>query len=259
VARQWGKTAVLAGSSHLGENGLFLLDYLLRGLRVVVMLSIWRLLLEGDTDASMTLGAVLTYALLSEVFLAQLVLRTDLTEALWQGSIATHLVRPMGIVGQYAAPMVGRWGVDFALFSLPLLLLAPLLGVDPLPASGTALALFVVSLGLSISVGLALDFFFAALTVALEQTVWLIEYARSALTGLLSGVVIPLVLLPWGLGDVIELLPFASLAWAPLAIYTGAADASALLVRQALWSVVLWPVALWMWRAGREKLAAAGG
>ena len=37
---------------------------------------------------------------------------------------------------------------------------------------------------------------------------------------LMSGALLPLAYYPWGLGEVFAWLPFAAMAWAPLAIYT---------------------------------------
>jgi ABC-type uncharacterized transport system permease subunit len=86
-----------------------------------------------------------------------------------------------------------------------------------------------------------------------------ISRVRDAVTTLLSGSLLPLVMLPWGIGNVFAWLPFASMASAPLKIYTGTGDPLWLLPVQAAWSVVLWPAALWLWRANREKLVAYGG
>ena len=259
VWRQWWKNAAMAASSS-ADSPLFLFDYLLRALRVLVLLSIWRMILgEPGVRSPLPLETVLTYVLIAEVFAEQLSVRTELQNAFWQGTIAMHFLRPMGIVAQFASHTLGRWALDFALFSLPLLALSGWLGVSPLPAGGAAAGLFALSLGLAIAVGLALEFLFAALTVALEQPVWLIDFVRRALTGLLAGFVIPLSLMPWGLGAILELLPFATLVWAPLAIYTGAGDAARLLALQGFWCVVLWPTALWVWNASREKVVGYGG
>lgn len=258
--RHYGKTATMAASSAVGESWLFLFDYLLRFLRVVVLLAVWRTILPAHGSVSgMTLGAVLTYTLISETFAEQLSGQTQLTTELWNGSIASRLLLPMSMVEHYAADMCGRWLVDFALFSCPLLVLSPLFGVNPLPASFAAGATFVLSLVLAISVGLALDFFFVGLAIALEQTIWIISRMRAAITTLLSGALIPLALLPWGLGNVFAWLPFASMASAPLRIYTGTGDPLPLLLVQAGWSIVLWPLTLWLWRANREKLVGYGG
>jgi ABC-type uncharacterized transport system permease subunit len=165
----------------------------------------------------------------------------------------------MHLVAAFASEMTGGWVVYLCCFGLPLLALAPLLGVDPRPASASAGAWFAVSLLLSISVGLALDFGFAALTVALEQPVWLVQWVRGSLFLIAGGSLIPLALLPWGLGDVFGWLPFASLAWAPLAIYTGMGEPLPLVATQLGWSLVLWPLASWLFRAHREKVVGYGG
>jgi ABC-2 type transport system permease protein len=250
----------MAATSLTGDSLLFLVDYLLRLVRVAVLLSIWRIVMDGRGPVSgMTLSAVLTYTLVSEVFADQLTPRTHLEEALWEGTIATRMLQPMNMVGQFAAEMWGQWTVSFGLFSLPLLLLSPLLGVDPRPAGWGAAALFAVSLLLAMSVGLALEFIFGGLVVAMQESVWLVAQVRRAVTLLLSGAVLPLALLPWGLGSVFQLLPFASLASTPLKLYTGTGDPLLLLLLQVAWSVLLWPFAGWLWRRYRERLASHGG
>jgi ABC-2 type transport system permease protein len=142
---------------------------------------------------------------------------------------------------------------------VPLLLVSPLFGVDPSPANPVAGGLFVVSLGLAIVVGLAVECLFGIFTVAMDQPVWLVNYVRVALATLLSGSLLPLAYYPWNLGEVFAWLPPASMAWAPLAIYTAADDPTILLFRQLLWAVVLWPLAAWQWRRHREKLSSYGG
>src|SRR6202011_5451871 len=102
-------------------------------------------------------------------------------------------------------------------------------------ANAVAGALFVVSLGLAVIVGLAIEVLFGALTMALEQPVWLIERARVAIATLLSGSLLPLSFYPWGLGDVFGWSPFAAMAWAPLAIYTGTGQPAALMTSQVVW------------------------
>lgn len=250
----------MAATSAVGESRLFLIDYLVRMVRVVVLLAIWRTILPTHGAVSgMTLGAVLTYTLIAEVFHEQLACTTEVTSDLWQGTIANRLMMSMTIVEHYAADMVGRWAVGLCLFSLPLMLVAPLLGVNPLPASPGAAARFVLSLPLAISVGLALEFLFAGFIIALEQAPWVIDRIRKAITLVLSGSLLPLALLPWGIGSVFAWLPFASMASAPLQIYTGTGNAALLLLVQAGWSIVLWPLTLWLWRANREKLVGYGG
>ena len=253
------KTAAMS-AAVIGDSPLFLIGYALRLLRVIVLLSLWRTIL-GDQAATgpMSLASVLTYTLVAEVFGEQLNVRTTLNQAFWEGTLVIRFLRPMGLVRQLAAEMVGGWGVDFVLFSIPLFLVAPILGVDPRPASPQAGALFVVSLCAAVLVGLAMELVFGALVVALEQPVWLIEYIRAAVATLLSGALLPLAYYPWGLGELFAWLPFASMAWAPLAIYTAAGEPLSLIGRQVAWVLILWQFGSWLWRQNREKLVAYGG
>ncbi|MCA1597060.1 MAG: hypothetical protein LC772_11645, partial [Chloroflexi bacterium] len=132
--RQYGKTAVMEAAGLTGDSWLFLIDYLLRFLRMVLLLSLWRMILTGKGPVSgMTLGSVLTYTLTSELFAEAFTPRTDLEWTLRDGSIATRFLRPMGLFGQFSCQMLGRFGLSFLLFSLPLLLISRWLGVNPLP------------------------------------------------------------------------------------------------------------------------------
>jgi ABC-2 type transport system permease protein len=260
LLRKYHATAQMAATAYMSDSRYFLADYLLRFLRVALLLSIWRTLLAGRGAVSgLTMGAVLTYTLIAEVFGEQLACRAGIEDAFWEGTVVTRFLRPMGAVGQFASEMAGRWAFTFCTFSLPLLLLAPALGVNPAPASLASGALFVVSLALAVSIGLALEFLFAALMVALELSVWLIGNFRAAVGTLLSGALLPLALLPWGLGHVFAWLPFASMASAPLRIYTGTGSPPLLMAVQAGWALLLWPVAGWLWRANRERMVSHGG
>src|SRR5262245_34300289 len=152
------RTAAMSAGSQT-DSPLFLLDYALRLLRVLVLLAVWRTIFseQATTGAEMSLAAVLTYTLISEVFAEQLRVRTTLVLAFWEGTVVLRFLRPMGLVRQFAAEMAGRWSVNFLLFSIPLLAIAPVLGVDPRPVSPPAGGLFVASLGLAIGVGIAID------------------------------------------------------------------------------------------------------
>ena len=260
LLHKYWKTASLAATGQLGDSPLFFLGYLFRFLRVAVLLSLWRTILAGKGAVSgMTLETILTYTLIAEVFRDQFTCRTEIESALWQGTIGNYFLRPAGVFAQFAAQMFGEWLFGFCLFSLPLLLAAPLLGVDPLPAGPLAAGLFLLSLGLAIAVGLALDLFFGALVVYLEHNVYNAYQLRQALVTLLSGSLIPLALLPWDLGELFAYLPFAATASVPLQIYVGVGDAPRLLALQIFWTLIIWGLASWFWRFNRERLVCHGG
>lgn len=258
--RQYWKTATMAASGSVGESPLFLLDYLLRFLRVVVLLTLWRTIFAGKSlHAGMGLETVLTYTLAAEVFRHQLECRgSGLGWAIWEGAIATRLLRPMGMFSQFAAALFGEWMLSFATFSVPLLLVSPWLGVHPMPADVLSGLAFLLSLGLAVSVGLAIEFIFGTLVV-LMQNMWAAQVVRDSAVTVLSGAVLPLALLPWGLGGVLTWLPFASMASAPLQIYVGEGNPGFLMALQLGWSAVLWPLAFHLWSANQERLVSYGG
>jgi ABC-type uncharacterized transport system permease subunit len=155
--------------------------------------------------------------------------------------------------------MVGGWGLNLCLFSVPLFLISPLLGVNAFPPEPAAAGWFGISLVFTIAVGLAMDIIFAALVVFFEHSVYAITQIRNAVSTLLSGALLPLALFPWGIGEVFSWLPFASMASALLRIYTGTGDVFKLIGIQAGWCLILWPLALWLWRTNRERMVSHGG
>jgi ABC-type uncharacterized transport system permease subunit len=155
--------------------------------------------------------------------------------------------------------MMGPVALGIGLFSLPLLALSPLLGVDPRPAGWEAGALFLISLCLAVAVSLAIEYLFSGCAVALKMHPYAINSLRAAVWAVFSGAFLPLALLPWGLERVFEWLPFAATASIPLKIYVGSGDPAQMLAAQVLWVGALWPAVVWLWRANRERMVAFGG
>ncbi|NKB72235.1 MAG: hypothetical protein GKR89_34590 [Candidatus Latescibacteria bacterium] len=254
------KTALLAATGQASDNWLFLLNYSLRLLRVLVLLALWRIILAGRGPVGgMSLDQVLTYTLVAAAFADQLPPRTALQEALWDGSIANRFLRPVNLLAQFAAESVGLWAFNFCFFSLPLLAGAYWLGVNPWPASPAAGLAFLFSLTLSIGVGLALEVWFAALMIRMDGALHSVLKLREAMVPLLSGAFLPLALMPWGLGEIFTWLPFAAAASAPLRLYTGSGEVGPLLLLQAVWCLLLWGVARLLWSRERENLVIHGG
>jgi ABC-type uncharacterized transport system permease subunit len=253
-------TVRIAALGPLSDGLWAIFSVALRFVRVLILLAIWPTLIPaGSSVSGYRLGAVLTYSLVAEVFSAQLDVRTPIGTALWNGAIATRFTWPMPLATQYAAEMAGEWALPLLLVSAPLLLLAPLLGVDPRPASPADVPLFLVSLGLAIAVGVAIDMAAAVLIVRIDLGPTVLDAARAVVQAICSGAWVPLALLPFHLGAVFQWLPFASAASAPLRIYTGTGDPLPLIALQAAWLVVLVVAVRAAWRASRERVALYGG
>jgi len=253
-------TVRIAAFGPLSDGPWALSTVALRFVRVLILLAIWRTLIpQGTVVSGYGLGSILTYSLVAEVFAAQLNVRTPIATALWDGTIATRFMRPMPVATQYAAEMTGEWALPALLVSAPLLLLAPLLGVDPLPASPARLPLFLASLVLAVAIGLAIDMACTVLIVRIDLGPWVLDAARAVVQAICSGAWVPLALLPFHLGALFDWLPFASAASAPLRIYTGTGDPYRLIALQAAWVVVLVVAVRAAWSASRERVVLYGG
>ena len=99
VVRSYSKTAAMSAAGSIGDSPLFVVDYLLRFIRVALLLAIWRTLFaHRAVVGGLPLTTVLTYTLIGEVFSEMLSGYTGLTEAFWDGSIGSRFLRPMSWV-----------------------------------------------------------------------------------------------------------------------------------------------------------------
>lgn len=261
ATRKFWVTAGMAARSRRGYGMMFLIHSLLRVIRVAVLLSLWRILLRDKPEVDgMTLPTLLTYTLIAEVFAEQMEARTGIDDLIWDGTITTRFQQPLPLVGIVTAELFGKWNDGFWTMSVPLLLVAPFLGISPLPAHGVVGGLlFVLSLALAVVVGLALDMIFSAILIVWGANIWILSDLRAAVATLLTGAFLPFALMPWGLGDMFQWLPFAAMASAPLQIFTGLGHVPTLLLMQAVWAIVLTLVAWRVWNFARERIVSQGG
>ena len=163
--------------------------------------------------------------------------------------------RPLSVLGQLISHTFGGWLPMLTLFSLPMAIISPLIGVSLRSES----LWFFISLFLCISLGFAIDVLFACLSIKLRNMSWLISRIRAAIIALLSGTVIPISFLPLGFNKLMEFQPFASLGGAPLSIFVGVAEHSTVLSLQIIWNLILWPAALLAFNKSQEGMVSYGG
>jgi ABC-2 type transport system permease protein len=237
----------------------FLGGYFVRLVRTLLLLSIWRAVLP-QSNAADQLDEVLRYTLLAGIFWEQIDVVTTASTTFWEGTASVRFLRPLNVFGQYVSETIGKWIPGLLFFSIPLILLSPVLGVDLQPLSLSTLCIFAGSLLLGIMSGFAFDFILTGLMVYLGNANYIAVQIRNALTMLLSGALIPLYLLPFGIGKVLEWLPFATMAAAPLSIYAGtSANTGRMILLQSGWCIILWIMAVVVWKLNRQKLVVFGG
>ena len=222
---------------------------------LIPLIFLWRVVMSSGVDVGMSLEQMLTYAFVSSILADMLVVQTAASGWLSEGVLMKLYGRPLPVFGQLAAQTVGGWMPELLMFSLPMTLIAPLIGVNLIPAS----PLFVLSLLLCVSLGFAMELMVACLSIKLRNMNWLIGRMRMAIITVFSGTIIPIRLLPFGLAEVMRFQPFASLGGAPLTIFVGSANIPETLALQVLWNLVLWPVALLVWKKSQEGMVSYGG
>lgn len=243
------------------DGGLFyvLSGYVLKLSTMVILLLLWRSLADQGADlGGLSLEQLLAYTLLASVLSEQLNVVTPATTAFWEGSLISRYIRPMPVLMQMMAETAGGWLPGLLLYSLPMLLLSPLLGVS-LHNLMTHGPLILMSLLLAIALGFAMDFLFASLVIYIKNASYTAYYIRQTVISLFSGALIPFALLPWGIGRLLALLPFGSVASAPLLVATGSDHPWRLLAMQLFWNAVLWPIALLTFKKSEERMVSYGG
>lgn len=256
--RPYIATARLAAYIPAREMGMLLAAALLRLAVFTVLVAVWSSFDAATLDAAgVSLSYLITYTAIAQALALLMNPHTSLNEFISGGRIGVRLTWPVGMARLFAAEWCGGvlWStvvssVAIAVVGVPLGLYYPGL---------MQLALFVVSLTLAVLVGLAVDYAFALLTARLNNGIWFANSIRQAFTAIVAGAIIPLTIMPWRIGDALQYLPFASMASAPLQVYTSAPNTWSLLLLQVLWVTVLWSgLRFWSVKIG-NSLAAAGG
>lgn len=241
--------------SYFGFVNL-LAQYLLQIGGLAALLMIWRsLFLQGVDTEGMKLEQFYTYTVLSTMLAPLLNIHTPASGWLHDGTMLGLYQRPAGVFAQLAAHTIGGWGMRLLCLSLPVLLISLVSGLDMRPVN----LLFFPSLVLSVLQGFAVDFLFACLLIRMRNLEWTVHCLREALTALFTGSLIPFAVLPWGIGNFLQLSPFGTLAGAPLGIYTGLSEPETILIAQIIWNLILWPLAMYCFKASGERMVSYGG
>ncbi len=250
------KTAQLSALEKLNGGIAFLLpDIFIKVCTLIPLLYLWRVVMASGAEVGMSVEQMLGYTTMSSLLADLLVVKTAASGWLSEGVLLKLYGRPLPVLGQLVAQTIGGWFPMLMLFSLPMAVLAPLFGAGLIPAS----PLFALSLFLCVTLGFAVDFLFACLTIKLRNVSWLVGRMRMAIAAVFSGTVIPIQLMPFGLDAALKHQPFAYLGGATLSIYVGAAEPVETIALQIFWNLVLWPLALFIWNKSQEGVVSYGG
>ena len=165
----------------------------------------------------------------------------DVRQQVRTGAVATELIKPLDLYGLWYARAVAQASAPTLLRALPMIAIAlAFLGLQPPASVAAAFAWMAATLGAVL---------LAASITALQSVVLLVTVSGEGLAQLvpitvyiLSGLVVPMPLLPVGLQRVLEWLPFRGVMDTPLRLWSGhlpAASAPALIAHQLVWTCVI--------------------
>lgn len=174
---KYAATARMAARGKTNGGVLYLLpEMVLKIVYLVPLMCIWRSVTAGGYEAEMSVSQLMSYTYVNVLFADMMIVNTCLSAWDYDTKSMEMFTRPMPAFGQVISRTAGEWVPMLLLFSLPMFLAAPFLGIRVLPES-----LWVFpSLILSVSLGFAFEFLFFCVTVRLRNVAWLTCVIRSA-------------------------------------------------------------------------------
>jgi ABC-2 type transport system permease protein len=233
---------------------------------VFAKVAIWMSIYAGIGGATggVTLPEMITYAILGGAVISAwpwTVLVRRISDQIKTGDVAVFLLKPLRYPAMQLANEIGVVAFQVLAVIVPVVAITGLTyGLVP-PASffhGLAYPAFLL-LGFGILFLLAL---IAGLLAFWLLTAFSMEWLLQALLSLLSGVLVPLWFFPPAVAAMIVHLPFAYVAFHPMAVYLGKLDPAATGATFAIgvgWALALAAFAAWLWHRAARRIVVQGG
>lgn len=217
----------------------------------------------GGAAQPMSLNQVITYVWLGQATIRLLIQSGDgdVQAMIRSGTVAYEMLRPVDLYTFWYSRALAGLVAPVFLRAVPMLILAKLMLGLAWPVSVLAGLTWIASVGLAFLLGAAIS---AILTVTL---IWTISGAGvnrllGTLMWLLSGIVVPLPLLPDWSQPVISILPFRGMLDTPNRIYTGdipVCHALPAIAHQVAWTIGLVLVGRALLARAARRLVIQGG
>jgi ABC-2 type transport system permease protein len=236
----------------------------------LTMLMIYEAFYQQGAATPISFPQLASYVWLGQGLLAMVPWNVDgdIRAMVRTGAVATELCRPIDLYNLWFARAVAWRTAPTMLRALPMAVLAmvvlPAVGLGawrlqpPSLAGGCAFGLALLG---AVAVSCAIS---TLLHISLLWTLsgdGLVTISASAVS-LLSGLIVPLPLMPSWARATLEWLPFAGVVDAPFRLYAGSLPPSQLglvLARQLGWTLILVGAGRWLMKRGLARLVVQGG
>ncbi len=262
----WRGYAALAGmesKKFLVYHWSVVVDLIKNLIATVVFVYFWRALYANTASiAGLTLDTTLAYVLLARIFqpLGGFILVSAFGSLLRHGDLAHIQLRPLDIQLAYYVQNWASVVVDLGR-QVPVALMALLVFHLQWPTNPAVWGVFVVSALLGRSVLFCFDYILGC--VAFYTTsAWGLGFAIFGLSLFVGGGLVPLVMLPDWLRQIVLNTPFAQAFYVPISLLSGVAplsEAPRLLLIQFLWLLGLAPLSRLVFAVAIRRVTIQGG
>jgi len=265
-ALNWRGYAALAGmetKKFLVYHWSVVVDLIKNLIATVVFVYFWRALYANTASiAGLTLDATLAYILLARIFqpLGNFILVSEFGHLMHQGGIAHIQLRPLDIQLAYYAENWATLLVGLGR-QVPVALVALLVFHLPWPTNPAVWGVFIVSALLGRSVLFCFDYILGCVSFY-TTSAWGLGFAVFGLSLFVGGGLVPLVMLPDWLRQIVLNTPFAQAFYVPISLLSGVAplsDAPRLLLTQLLWLLGLAPLSRLVFSVAIRRVTVQGG
>jgi len=253
---------------HFHSTAIYRFDFWMRVSSIFILMYgtrwLWITLYSQRPGAfGVSLGQMVTYTVLSMAITNLFFTGPPYYMAgqVRSGAIDGDLLKPMDFHFHMLARSTGEMIFRIFTITIPGMLAGYFLFDLQLPASVQSGVMFVVAFLLGYLVNFHLEFLLGALSMVTLE-IDNIDWAFHATTRFFSGQYVPLWFFPGLLGTLAAILPFRSIFFVPLSIYTGVMRGSAItqaILFQLFWAVILFIVSRWVWERVQLQIISQGG
>jgi ABC-2 type transport system permease protein len=230
---------------------------------MLIMYAFWHAVYQNHSViAGMNLSTMLTYVVIA-MLLGNYVAGVggQLSQNIRDGSVAIELMRPYDLLHKLVALDLGRKVTGTIQNTLPMVVIAFVFLHINAPASVGGGFLFVPSALLGVLLGAQVDLI-TGIVAFWTVNAWGVRILRDAILMFFTGSLIPINLFPSWLQTLGQFLPFQSMVYIPVSIYTGRLTGmhavTAVLVQLA-WLVGVYVAIRLIWSVAIRKVTIFGG
>ena len=241
----------------------FWIGLVLNVISMAILVYFWRAIYANtSTISGLAQNQTINYILLAFIFspLTHTDLIWEFGGNLREGMIIHHLLRPISFQGMNYAQSLGTLATSLVL-QIPMVVVAVLLFGLHFPTDLYTWLAFIVSALLGFTVIFFFYWFLACFTFYTTE-IWGLGVMIEGMNFFLSGALVPLIMMPEWVRNIVLGIPFAQALAVPVSLLTGItplSDAPHVWFIQILWILGMWILSTLFFRVAVRKITVQGG